>query len=353
MSDSKPNAIDSAQRDLVKTLDEVIPVQTTKRGRPSRRTIEQMINAPKNMLLDSGGVSGKRRSVGGAAIETAIGVGSLLNLEKKIVLLSLSTPGAKFAKADPDIKSSGHPINTRFSDTFQRILDAVQFELSNGHDYFGFVEPQALLALGVTGATVKSFVRRKADYDVYFTNIAIRSECLYENSWAYGESLYPGYADFSQQCLIQGGLELETIRTVTPSGSLGCFALVIANPRFWSDFLAFAKAFAPAVHRQSESMHHEEFSIFSSLFADSLLSEFLVRASSHRSFKFKSNLLEKELNPYLFQLRTMKDLACKSKSQWLLGCWENYKYLYQSFVKHAEGAPEELAAKPIGNFLLP
>jgi hypothetical protein len=337
---SKPvsDNMDLTDTALVRSLNERTPLLASKRGRPSRKAIEQMIVAPRSKLLEATGASLPAQSNPSTEVKTAIGVCDWLNSEKKITLFSVSPSGPAYRKQDPEVQPDFEErVPYRPHNSFQRVFDKILKELDGGHDYFGFAEPMALQALSVNGTHVKGFLQRKPDYDVYFTNTEVHAECLYENSWAYGETVLPGYMRYAETCMLESGADPGILNLVTASGLFASISLIIANKTFWLDFLEFLRVFLPAVQGQSRQMPKDHFYLFSSLFLDSLLAEFLRHPGSRRSFKFKSHSLEKDLDPHLVKLRSIKDLACQSKNQWLHACWEGYRSLYQSSLGHSIG----------------
>jgi hypothetical protein len=339
MSKPASHNAELVQGDLLRSLNELTPLSASKRGRPSRKAIEQMIVAPRNKLLESTGASSPAQSNSLTEVKTAIGVCDWLNIEKKITLFSILAAGPGYRKQDPEVQPAfDEPVTHRSHNFLQRVFDKILKELDGEHDYFGFAEPKALQALSVSGALVKAFLNRKPGYDVYFTNTEVHAECLYENSWAYGETLLPGYMQFAEKCMRNSGVDPRILKVVTVSGVMASMSLIFANKVFWLEFIQFLRIFLPAVQGQSTHMQSNHFRLFSSLFLDSLLAEFLRHSGSRRSFKFKSHSLEKDLDPHLVKLRAMKDLACQSKNQWLFECWEGYRSLYQSSVAYPTGA---------------
>ena len=284
-----------------------------KRGRPSRKKIELMIAAAKSPTVS---VSHDAVSVlpdSAPTVETLFGTGSLLNPDIQVELAAPVDQG----------KSSDHYFLKLF-----RFVDQVDAKSAT---YQGMVSPAALAALGVAREGLKSFVRKKHGYAVYFCNLDIESESLYINQWHQQTVAKPDFESFALKFLDAAGLEPDLLNHVVPSSVLASFELLVGTRQFLLELKVFleqsldkVRASFPAAELDTEMARHGK------VMAQCLMVEFIRRSTHLKSFKFKSTQLERRLDGFMLEMRTMKDLACKSKSSWLLNCWGSYAALYQA-----------------------
>lgn len=284
-----------------------------KRGRPSRKKIKLMIAAAKSPTVSAGSDSGSLASDSGPKVETLLGTGSILNPDIQVELTD----------AIEREKFSGH--------YFLKLFDFVDQVAEKSAVYHGMVSPGALNALGVAKEGLKTFVRKKHGYAVYFCNLEIESESLYINQWQQQLATKPDFESFALTFLEAAGLDRALLNHVVPSSALANFELLIGTKQFWLELKFFLEQILNTVSNSWPSSElHPQLARHGKALAQCLMVEFIRRSTHLKSFKFKSTQLERRLDGFMLEMRTMKDLACKSKSFWLLNCWGSYVALYQA-----------------------
>lgn len=284
-----------------------------KRGRPSRKKIEMMIAAPKSpaarVIRDAVSLPMEQSPT----VETLFGTGNLLNPDIQV----------EFASSIEQAKQSGN--------YFTQLFEFIDQISSKSIAYQGVVSPEALTALGVAPQGLKSFVQKRHGYAVYFCNLDIESESLYINQWQQQIAIKPEFEKFTALFLDASGLGRELLDYVLPSSALAGFGLLIGTPQFWKELRVFlAHSLQTALGSTQSEELRRGLGNHGKALAQCLMVEFIRRSKHLKSFKFKSTQLERKLNGYMLEMRIMKDLACKSKSAWLMNCWCNYSALYQA-----------------------
>jgi len=284
-----------------------------KRGRPSRKKIKLMIAAAKSPAVTAGSDSGLAAADPGPTVQTLFGTASILNPDIQVEL----------ADAIEHEKSSSH--------YFLKLFHFVDQVADKPAAYQGMVSPAALTALGVAKEGLKSFVRKKHGYAVYFCNLDIESESLCINQWQQQLASKPDFESFVLRFMDAAGLDRDLLNHVMPSSALASFELLIGTKQFWLELKFFLEQTLKTVNATLPSNElHAALAKHGKALAQCLMVEFIRRSTHLKSFKFKSTLLERRLDGFMLEMRTMKDLACKSKSVWLLNCWGSYAALYQA-----------------------
>jgi hypothetical protein len=292
-----------------------------KRGRPSRKKIEMMIAAPKSPALHVTTEAGSLAPESKPTIETLFGTGSLLNPDIQV----------EFVDSIDRSKQQGNYFPRLFHFMDQMVQKPVAYQ--------GLVSPEALAALGVASQGLKSFVRKKHGYAVYFCNLDIESESLCINQWQQQIIARPEFELFAASFLDAAGLDSELLNHVLPSSALASFELLIGTPQFWTELKSFLQFILQTALNSAQSDElRTGLGNHGKALAQCLMVEFIRRSKHLKSFKFKSTQLESRLNSFMLEMRTMKDLACKSKSAWLLNCWGNYSMLYQGCLSSGQAA---------------
>lgn len=295
-------------------LSSTLPIELqVKRGRPSRKKIEMMIAAPKSPIVRIGAETGPLVQDPNPKVETLLGTGNLLNPDIQI----------EFTESVENSNFSGHYLSKLF-----HFIDQIP---EKPFAYHGLVSREALTTLGVAQQALKSFVRKKHGYAIYFCNLDIESESLCINQWRYQIAVNAEFEPFANSFLEAAGLGSELLDYVLPSSSLASFALLIGTPQFWTELKTFLEHILMTALKSTRSEEMlEGLDAHGMALAQCLMVEFIRRSNHLKSFKFKSTQLERKLDGFMLEMRTMKDLACKSKSIWLLNCWSNYSMLYQT-----------------------
>lgn len=282
-----------------------------------------MIAAPRSPAASLNGVQAAPVLEASPKVETLLGVGELLNPDIQIEFVGSIGQAHLFAQP-----LERNEIPTNFFAPLYNFIDQASAQSAQ---YTGVVSPMALTALGVTQQSLKSFVRKKHGYDIYFCNLDIESESLYVNQWQQVIAVKPAFEAYATSFLDAAGLDANLLNRAVPSSVLASYALLIGTRKFWCELQVFLQqSFQSAFSSNQREFLQAGLSHHGEELSRCLLIEFIRRSVHLRSFKFKSTLLERRLDGFLLELRTMKDLACNSKSSWLLGCWFSYQALYRS-----------------------
>ena len=202
-----------------------------------------------------------------------------------------------------------------------------------------------------TGSSGKAWLAAMAanpGSDVYYCNPYPANEALFHNLWVQGEPSHPSFILLARAFFEAAGLPAERLITIEPASAFAAANYFVATPAFWAAYIAFIRR---AIGNAERKMPARMRSLLHSKLADPrgyhfgatyvpfvverLFAVFL--ASEGASFKTHKVALperEKELNAHLRLLREMKDVAHRTKSNWMAACWVNYRNLY---IHHVNG----------------
>lgn len=318
------------------------------RGRPSKQEVQRQIAAVKA----AAGVAPQSHSMHSAApvkplahskqTDTVLGAATVLNPNTKVKIFQIYFKPEHKKHLDPamvHLDNSGRKNHLLEYDVFRRLHKS---EHSQGCDYWGAVSWKFPRAMGFGGATFSTFVNKNPGYDIYFCNPHPGIEGTYENLWMQGELSHPHFIELSSAFLKAAGLDADSVRAVVPSGFMASANYFVANHNFWNAYLQFVDS---ALQQAEKNLDQTTLAKLLSPVADAkrlhnganyvpfiverLLTEFLLL--NHKNFKaikVQSPKLESKMTEHHKSLRAMKDVAVRTKSEWLLNCWRNYRNLF-------------------------
>jgi hypothetical protein len=343
------------------------------RGRPSKLDKEKHIAAVKGVARPS-----KQSAPASASTltlealtqtSTVLGSVQVLNPSVNIKMFQIYFRPEQKKKLDPDMvhfdnsKRKNHLLEY---DVFRRLAAS---DLVHNCDYWGAVSWKFGEVMGFGGAAMKAFIAKNPGYDVYFCNPHPTIEGVYENLWVQGEISHPNFMRLSQAFMKAAGLSDSGLHTVVPSNYMASANYFVANRRFWKAYFDFIDG---ALSKAEQNLSQEVLAVLLSPVADNkglhnganyvpfiverLLTEFLMNQVGHfRAIKVRSPKLEAKLSEHHKSLRTLKDLAIRSKNEPLLDCWRNYRNLLLSALAEPDALRPyaELLTNKRVNFFAP
>jgi len=207
---------------------------------------------------------------------------------------------------------------------------------------WGAVSWKFFAKTGLRGADLAGLIQADPGWDLYFCNPNPENEAIYINLWQQGVVVHPGFRELCQAVFEAAGLELQQLDAVMPSKAFSTCNYFVGSHAFWSSYLPFvrdlidrAQATLPtAVRRVLDSSAGDP----RDLHAGASYWPFIVERLLPAYLRGPGALLnvrkltlsgpESRLNSHLRRLREMKDVAHRTRSQWLYSCWLNYRNLY-------------------------
>ena len=195
---------------------------------------------------------------------------------------------------------------------------------------------------GMRGADLASQIQADPGCDLYFCNPSPENEAIYINLWQQGLVVHPGFRELCQAVFEAAGLESKHLDAIMPSQAFSTCNYFVGSHAFWSSYLPFvrklidrAQATLPtAVRRILDSSAGDPRNLHAGasywpFIVERLLPAYLRGPGASLNVR-KLTLPEPEgrLNSHLRRLREMKDVAHRTRSQWLYSCWLHYRNLY-------------------------
>jgi hypothetical protein len=213
-----------------------------------------------------------------------------------------------------------------------------------GCDYWGALSWKFFEKTGLRGKEVHALIEANPGYDCYFCNPNPGTESTFHNLWLQGETSHPNFINLAKIFFRTVGLEEKLLYALYPSWFFASANYFIANDGFWKEYLAFvgdilnkAEKHLPLPAKQAmytsladpKGLHAD--AGYWPFFVERLFSIFLVlRGKKYKIHKFETLDPNLKKNVHHRLLLQMKDVACKSSSNWLAVCWINYRNLYLS-----------------------
>jgi hypothetical protein len=195
---------------------------------------------------------------------------------------------------------------------------------------------------GLTGQALLQAIAAQPGQDLYYCNPFPEHEALYANGWQQGVSSHPAFTELCAAVFKAAGVDLAELSAVQHSQAFSACNYFVGSPAFWRAYLPWVRELLdraraklpPAVLRVLDSPLSDPRGLHAGstywpFIVERLLPLFLRQAG--RGLKVHKLPLpagEARLNTHLKRLREMKDVAHRSRSQWLYGCWLNYRNLY-------------------------
>jgi hypothetical protein len=195
---------------------------------------------------------------------------------------------------------------------------------------------------GMAGSEWVKNIVANPGFDVYYCDPFPHNEALFHNLWLQGETTHPQFLALCQAVFQATGLSMDDLTCVTPSNEFSAANYFVGSPKFWDAYIPWVinilslanKKLPPKVRdlmhsKQADDRGLHNGSTYVPFIVERLFPIFMRTAGKGlKGFKIALPERERELNVHLKLLREMKDVACKTKSAWLVACWVNYRNLY-------------------------
>ena len=227
---------------------------------------------------------------------------------------------------------------------FEVFEKLAQSKRTSGAEYWGALSWRFSEKTGMSGKELLAAIAANPGYDVYYCNPFPANEAVYHNTWIQGEPSHPSFLALAQSFFEAAGLPVAQLKAIQVSDSFSASNYLIGKPAFWDAYLLFvrralgnAERRMPAnmralLHSKIADQHSFHFgATYVPFIVERLLGTFLATdGAGLKAFKLALPAREKELNVHQRLLREMKDVAHKTKSNWLAAIWINYRALYLS-----------------------
>ena len=243
---------------------------------------------------------------------------------------------------DPDLipyDNAGRCGPLREFEVFERLAADEGVQLS---PLWGAVSWKFFAKTGLSGEALAQAVHDHPGCDLYYCNPSPEHEALFANFWHQGLTAHPGLRDIGQAVFAAAGVADGEFDLVMPSSAFSSCNYFVAGPAFWRSYLPFvrgivdrATAGLPEATRlalESNAADPRNLHAGSSYWpfiVERLLPLYLRGPGAGlKTHKIALPTAEARLNPHLRRLREMKDVAHRTRSQWLYSCWLHFRNLY-------------------------
>jgi hypothetical protein len=243
---------------------------------------------------------------------------------------------------DPDLipyDNAGQAGALREFEVFERLHADEGVRLAR---HWGAVSWKFFMKTGLSGEELTRQMDAAPGFDLYYCNPSPDAEALYINLWQQGVVVHPGFRELCESVFEAGGLEVRQLDAIMPSQAFSTCNYFVGSQAFWASYLPFVRELVdraratlpPAVRRMLDSSASDP----RNLHAGSSYWPFIVErllpvylrgpGAALRVHKLSLSDPEARLNPHLRRLREMKDVAHRTRSQWMYSCWLHYRNLY-------------------------
>jgi hypothetical protein len=243
---------------------------------------------------------------------------------------------------DPDLipyDNAGRCGPLREFEVFERLAADEGVQLS---PLWGAVSWKFFAKTGLSGEALAQAVHDHPGCDLYYCNPSPEHEALFANFWHQGQTAHPGLRDIGQAVFAAAGVAPGEFDLVMPSSAFSSCNYFVAGPAFWRSYLPFvrnivdrATADLPEATRLAlESSVADPRNLHAGasywpFIIERLLPLYLRGPGAGlKTHKIVLPTAEARLNPHLRRLREMKDVAHRTRSQWLYSCWLHFRNLY-------------------------
>ena len=235
--------------------------------------------------------------------------------------------------------NAGHDSLLREFDVFERMAAEQGVQIA---PVWGAVSWRFFEKTGLNAESLNQALQANPGCDLYYCNPNAESEAIYANLWQHGITAHPAFREVCEAVFEAAGLDISHFDKITPSQVFSSSNYFIGSQLFWSLYLPYvrgivdrARANLPkSVLRLLDSDTSDPRALHAGasywpFIIERLLPVFLRGPGA--GLKIRKILLptaEARLNPHLKRLREMRDVAHKTRSQWLYSCWQHYRNLY-------------------------
>lgn len=246
------------------------------------------------------------------------------------------------SKLDPDFipfDNAGHDGPLREFDVFERLSKEEGVKVA---PLWGAVSWRFAEKTGLSCKKLEQMIAAHPGYDLYYCNPAAEAEAVYANFWQQGLTVHPGFQEICEGVFEAAGLDANQLSAITPSSIFSSSNFFVGSQQFWAAYLPFIRGIVDKANaRLPKSMRK----LLDSSLADPrnlhagasywpfiierLLPVFLRGPGANlKTHKIALPDSEARMNSHLRRLREMKDVAHRTRSQWLYSCWLHYRNLY-------------------------
>jgi hypothetical protein len=195
---------------------------------------------------------------------------------------------------------------------------------------------------GLSGQAWLTHIREHPGFDLYYCNPAPENEGLYASPWQQGAAKHPRLRELTTQVLACSGIDSGELDDIVPSHVFSSCNYFVGSSRFWELYLPFVRGIVDTARRglpspvlaELDSRNADPLGLhpgatYWPFIVERLFTLFLKRHGSDiKAHKVPLPALEARLDTHVKRLREMKDVAHRTRSQWLYGCWMQYRNLY-------------------------
>ena len=195
---------------------------------------------------------------------------------------------------------------------------------------------------GMSGQQWLDHIRQHPGFDLYFCNPSPENEGLYASPWQQGMAKHPDLRNLAAQVFASAGLDPRELDDIVPAQGFSSCNYFVGTPQFWGAYLPFVRGVLDQARKglpapvlavldssKADPMGLHPGATYWPFIVERLFTVFLKRHAGLLKFhKVALPSLEAKLNPHVKRLREMKDVAHRTRSQWLYGCWLSYRNLY-------------------------
>ena len=235
--------------------------------------------------------------------------------------------------------NAGHHSLLREFDVFERLAADQGVQIA---PLWGAVSWRFQEKTGLSAAALHQALQASPGCDLYYGNPSAESEAVYANLWQQGVTVHPAFREVCEAVFEAAGLDLQQLDKITPSQGFSSCNYFVGSQRFWSLYLPYVRG---VVDRARAALPKPVLRLLDSdtsdprkLHAGASYWPFIIErllplflrgpGAGLKTSKIASPAAEARINPHLKRLREMKDVAHKTRSQWLYSCWLHYRNLY-------------------------
>ncbi|MFY8085037.1 MAG: hypothetical protein ACOVN7_15085 [Rubrivivax sp.] len=312
-----------------------------RRARVDSLETSEAVKAPKSPSVSSAAGQKKRPSkTGGASRPGKSAVASPAGPEVAIfqIFFEQSQRSALDSAFIP-LDNAGHADPLFEFSVFERLAAEEGVRLS---PLWGAVSWRFAAKTGMDGRQWLDQIRQHPGFDLYFCNPSPENEGLYASPWQQGMAKHPGLRDLAAQMFSSAGLDPRELDDIVPSPGFSSCNYFVGTPQFWNAYIPFVRNVIDLARKElpapvlalldsnkADPMGLHPGATYWPFIVERLFTVFLKRhAGVLKVHKVALPKLEAQLNPHVKRLREMKDVAHRTRSQWLYGCWLSYRNLY-------------------------
>jgi hypothetical protein len=223
-------------------------------------------------------------------------------------------------------------------------------QLTQGLDLWGAVSWKFGEKTKMQGHELLKVIADNPGYDVYFCNPSPEIEGLYHNIWLQGETSHPNFLALSEAFFKAAGWPQTELVALRPSSHFSSANYFVGNDKFWAKFIQFIDAALlnadKKLSKQVKDLLYSPAADYKLLHKKASYLPFIIErafgvfmatgGAGLRSFKYGLTKKTATFTVHQKLLTEMKDMAFKTKSEWLATCWVNYRNLYLAQVANKE-----------------